>query len=60
MELSDLDADEIEMMTDDPEAFQEMIHELLHDEGDDSQKVDSEWWDDYEGSCPEDIDWEVK
>lgn len=57
--IRDLDREDIEMMEDDPDSWQEMLHDVAHDESDDSNRTDREFYGYEDGECPEVDDWHV-
>ena len=57
--LDDLDEHELDMLNEgDTDGFIEMLHDVAHDESDDGNRIEQEWWG-YGDDCPEDLDWEV-
>ncbi len=57
--ITDLDAQEREMFNDgDTEGIVEWLHDVAHDESEDHNRVDQDWFG-FGDDCPVDIDWEV-
>lgn len=57
--IEDLDEHELDMLNEgDTEGFLSVLHDVAHDESEDGNRIEQEWWG-YGDDCPEDLDWEV-